>query len=200
MTEPTIAIPAGYRTTHLRGLWAHADCRECGGTGEFLVSDRDDPIEPWDPDEPATWYPQPCDCLWSPPPEILRALDAAQTRLWRHRTRMREVLDAIGPRQAGGAYWDAYWHRRYVVESVAIRFRDGDLTEPGWSITILWDNGQRCTHRTPWDPRHDSTSSPALSPGPAPAPPELRYPGTVCRWRRSRFRLVRAVHRPFCRC
>ncbi len=99
--------------------------------------------------------------LWSPTPEDLRALDAAQTRLWRHRTRMREVLDVIGPRQGGGTYWDGYWLRRYLLESVAIRFCDGDLTEPGWSITILWDNGQRCTHRTPWDPRYEGTSSPA---------------------------------------
>jgi hypothetical protein len=197
MTEPTIHVPRGYRKTHLRGLWALAGCCECGGNGEYLVSDDTD--EPWDPEEPEPWYPQPCDCLWSPPPEVLRALDAAQARLRRHRERMRDVLAAIGPRQVGGTYWDGYWHRRYLVETIAIRFRDGDLTNPDWSITIRWDSGQRCTHHTPWDPRCDSTSSPARSPGPAPAPPELRYRTTVsCRWCRSPFMLVRAVHRPFC--
>ncbi|WP_410626232.1 hypothetical protein [Amycolatopsis sp. cmx-8-4] len=197
MTEPTFTIPAGYRKTHLRGLWALADCRACGGNGEYLVSDDTD--EPWDPEEPEPRYPQPCDCLWSPPPEILRALDAAQARLRRHRERMLEVLDAIGPRQAGGTYWDGYWHRRYLVETLAIRFRDGDLTDPAWSITIRWDNGTRCTHHTPWDSRCDSTTAPAFPPGPAPAPPELRYPmRATCRWCRSPFTIVRAIHRPFC--
>jgi hypothetical protein len=198
VTEPTITIPEGYRTTRLRGLWALAGCRVCGGNGEYLVNDRDDTDAPWDPEEPEPRYPQPCDCLWAPPPEDLRALDAA-ARLRRHRERMREVVAEIGPRQVGGIFWDGYWHRRYLVESIEIRFRDGDLTAPAWAITVRWDSGERCTHRTPWDPRCDSTSSPARPPGPAPAPPELRYPGaTICRWCRSPFTLVRAVHRPFC--
>ncbi|MET8997191.1 hypothetical protein [Amycolatopsis sp. NPDC004169] len=199
MTEPTIHVPEGYRQTHLRGLWALASCRDCGGTGEFLVSDRDDPIEPSDGDEPEPWYPQRCDCLWAPPPHELRAFDAAQTRLWRHRERMREVFDAIGPRHVGGTYWDGYWHGRYLVETVTIRFRDGDLTEPDWSTTIRWDNAQRNTHRTPWNPRYDSTTPPTRSPGAAPVPPELRYLAAAsCRRCRSRFALVRAIHHTFC--
>lgn len=199
MTESPFEVPEGYCTTHLRGLWALADCRECGGTGKYLVSDDID--EAWDCDEPEPWFPQPCDCLWSPPPEVLRALDASHARLRRHRERMREVFDAIGPRQVGGTYWCRYWHRWYIVESIEIRFRDGDLTDPTWSITARWASGDRSTPHTPWHPRYDRTSSPALSPGPAPAPPELRYPATtICRRCRSRFRLVRAVHRPFCSC
>ncbi|MBE8524220.1 hypothetical protein ILP97_43235 [Amycolatopsis sp. H6(2020)] len=199
MTEPTITIPAGYRKTHLRGLWALAGCRDCRGNGEYLVSDRDDTDQMRDCDEPEPWYPQPCDCLWSPPPEDLRALDAAHERLQRHRDRMREVFDAIGPRQVGGTYWCGYWHRWYVVESIEIRFRDGDLTAPTWSITARWASGERGTHHTPWDPRCDSTTSPARLPGPAPVPPELRYPTTAsCRWCRSQSTFVRAIHRPFC--
>jgi hypothetical protein len=200
VTEPTITIPEGYRKTHLRGLWVLAGCPECGGSGEYLVNDRDDTGAAWDPEEgPEPWYPQPCDCLWSPPPAQLRALDAAQARLLRHRQRMREVLDAIGPRRVGGTYWDGYWHRWYVVESVEIRFRGGDLTAPDWSVTVRWDSGERCTHRTPWDPRCDGTPCTVHPPGPAPAPPELRYPARAfCRWCRSPFALVRAVHRPFC--
>ncbi|MBE1493195.1 hypothetical protein H4696_000295 [Amycolatopsis lexingtonensis] len=197
MTEPTIHVPEGYRTTHLRRLWALAGCRECGGNGEYPVSDDTD--QPWDSNDSAVWYPQPCDCLWSPPPEDLRTLDAAHARLQRHRERMREVFDAIGPRRVGDTYWCGYWHRWYLVESIEIRFRDGDLTAPTWSITARWASGERGTHHTPWDPRCDSTSIPARLPGPAPAPPELRYPTTVfCRWCRSRFALVRAVHRAFC--
>jgi hypothetical protein len=199
MTELTITIPEGYRKIHLRGLWALAGCRVCRGNGEYLVSDRDESDEGWACDEPEPWYPQPCDCLWSPPPEDLRALDAAHAHLLRHRERTREVFDAIGPRQVGGTYWCGYWHRWYTVESIEIRFRDGDLTAPTWSITARWASGERGTHHTPWDPRCDSTSPAARSPGPAPAPPELRYAtAPFCRWCRSPFRLVRAVHRPFC--
>ncbi|WP_372667947.1 hypothetical protein [Amycolatopsis kentuckyensis] len=198
MTEPTIQVPDGYCPTRLRGLWALVGCLVCGGNGEFLVSDRDDTIEPWDCDEPEPTYPQPCDCLWSPPPEDVRALDEAQTRLRRHRERMREVFDAIGPRQVGGTYWCDYWYRWYLVESIEIRFRDGDLTDPSWSITARWASSDRGTRHTPWDPRCHSTSVPVCQPGPAPAPPELRYPAAVsCRWCRSRFALVRAVHHAF---
>jgi hypothetical protein len=137
--------------------------------------------------------------LWSPPPEVLRALDVADARLRRHRERMREVFDAIGPRQVGGTYWDGYWHRQYLVETVSIRFRDGDLTEPYWSITVRWDNAQRNIHHTPWNPSYDSTSLPAVSPGTAPVPPELRYRRAVsCRRCRSQSTLLRAVHRAFC--
>ena len=197
MTEPTIDVPAGYRTTHLRGLWALAGCRECGGNGEHVVSDDTDQMS--DGDEPEPWYPQPCDCLWSPPPEVLRALDAAHERLRRHRKRMREVFDAIGPRHVGGTYWDRYRHRWYLIESIEIRFRDGDLTAPTWSITSRWASSERSTHHTPWDPRYDSTTAPAFPPGPAPVPPELRYPTRVpCPWCRSPVTLIRAVHRPFC--
>ncbi|WP_370964922.1 hypothetical protein [Amycolatopsis sp. cg9] len=104
----------------------------------------------------------------------MRTLDAAHARLRLHRERMREVSDAIGPRQVGGTYWCGYSHRWYVVESIEIRFRNGKLTAPTWSITARWASGER---GTPWDPRYDSsTSSPSHSPGPAPAPPELRSP------------------------
>ncbi len=184
----------------MRWLWALKDCPECGGNGEYLVNDRDDTDAPWDPEEPEPWYPQPCDCLWSPPPEDLRVLEAAQARLRRHQQRMHEVFDAIGPRHVGGTYWDGYWHRGYLVETLTVRFREGDLTKPDWSITIRWDSGVRCTHRTPWNPRCDSTTPPARLPGPAPIPPELRYPTpTTCRWCRSPSTLIRAVHRTFCK-
>jgi hypothetical protein len=196
MTEPTIHVPEGYCPTRLRGLWALIGCLVCGGNGEYLVSDDTDQVR--DCDEPGLRYPQPCDCLWSPPAEELRALDAAHARLRRHRERMREVFEAIGPRQVGGTYWCGYWHRWYLVESIEIRFRDGDLTAPTWSITARWASGERGTHHTPWDPRCDSTSVPARWPGPAPVPPELRYPATVsCRWCHSPSALVRAIHRAF---
>ncbi|MGW5747724.1 hypothetical protein [Amycolatopsis sp. NPDC003861] len=197
MTQPPFQVPEGYRQIHMGGPWALTSCRDCGGNGEYSVSDDTD--EAWGPDETQPWSPQPCDCLWSPPPEVLRALDPAHVRLWRHREQMREVFDAIGSRQVGGTYWCRYSRRWYIVESIEIRFRDGDLTHPTWSITARWASDDRGTHHTPWNRRHDSTTPPAPSPGPAPAPPELRYRTAVsCQWCRSPFRLVRAVHRPFC--
>lgn len=49
--------PEGYRKTRMRLLWARIGCHDCGGAGEFLVTDDEDP---------ELRYPQPCDCLWTP--------------------------------------------------------------------------------------------------------------------------------------
>ncbi len=193
MTDPAISILEGYRKTRMRRLWALDGCPECRGSGEYLVNDRDDSLAQRVPGDDDVWYPQPCDCLWSPPPEVLRALDAADVRVRRHRERMRDVFDAIGPREVGGTYWDGYWFHWYLVERIDIRFRFGDLAEPSWSIIVRWDSGERAAHRTPWDHGRDGSPSVPRPPGPAPPPPELRY-DHFCRWCRSRFALVRAVH------
>ncbi|MEG9518080.1 hypothetical protein LZ318_30910 [Saccharopolyspora indica] len=49
-----ITPPPGYHQTRLRGLWARQGCGGCGGAGEFIVTDDEDPD---------LRYPQPCECL-----------------------------------------------------------------------------------------------------------------------------------------
>ncbi|HET6285738.1 MAG TPA: hypothetical protein VFG15_03170 [Amycolatopsis sp.] len=194
MTNLAITPPAGYSETRMRGLWALAGCGCCGGGGEYLVNDSEDAGEPWDPEEGPLLYPQPCDCLWSPPREVLRAHEAAQTRVRLHRERMQDVRAAIGPRHVGGCYESGYWRRWYLVERIEIRFRDGDLTEPSWSMTVRWEDGHRTTHCTRWDPNFDGKPEAPRQAGPAPVPPELQYLENRCRWCHSRPALVRATH------
>jgi hypothetical protein len=176
----TITPPEGYRKTRMPWLWALADCRTCGGSGEYLVNDHENRGEPWDPEDGPLLYPQPCDCLWAPEPEV--------TRAWA------EIDAAIGPRCVGGRYWDGYWHRWYYVEAIYTAGRPTD--HPAWWIRVLWDDGTRSKHSTPWNPQAgDGQPPPPLPPGPAPEPPELRYLHGDCQRCTSRFALVRAAHR-----
>ena len=72
----TITPPEGYRKTRMRWLWGLAGCDVCGGSGEYLVNDHAERNgQPWDPEDGPLLYPQPCDCLWAPEPEITRAVD-----------------------------------------------------------------------------------------------------------------------------
>ncbi|MEY8042615.1 hypothetical protein AB8O55_24685 [Saccharopolyspora cebuensis] len=135
-----------------------------------------------DDEDPTLRFPQPCDCLWTPEDELVEAPhehDPREAEVDRQRRRVELAWDRIaaeiGPRQVGGRYWNGYWRRGYLVESIAITFTDGDLACPRWSITVLWDSGDRTTHCTRWNPDlGDSTSPPPRRPGPAPQPPELR--------------------------
>ncbi|WP_034271078.1 hypothetical protein [Haloechinothrix halophila] len=102
----TITPPEGYRKTRMRWLWALASCDVCGGSGEYLVNDHEERGEPWDPEDGPLLYPQPCDCLWAPEPEVTRAIDE-QNRREREREQQRqrdarawaEIDAAIAPRR-----------------------------------------------------------------------------------------------------
>ena len=194
--------PPDYRETRMRGLWARIGCTDCGGTGEFIVTDDDDPD---------LRYPQPCDCLWCPEAELERDLEeqddpdrqAELERELHHRhiaLAMNEIDEEIGPRRTGRRYWSGYWSRGYTVESISITCDDGDLTRPSWSMRVRWDDGHRTTHCTPWAPELDDGQPPVPPPpGPAPRPPELYVPRRCaeapCSRCTSRFALIRAAHR-----
>lgn len=136
-----------------------------------------------------------------PEPEITRAIDEQNRREHEHKQQRQqdarawaEIDAAIGPRRVGGRYWDGYWHRWYLVEAIYTTGRPTD--HPAWWIGVLWDDGTRSTHSTPWNPQGGDGQPPLpLPPGPAPEPPELRYRHNECRRCTSRFALVRAAHR-----
>ncbi|PWV71329.1 hypothetical protein SAMN05421630_11567 [Prauserella marina] len=194
----TITPPEGYRKTRMPWLWALASCDVCGGSGEYLVDDHDDRDEPWDPEDGPLLYPQPCDCLWAPEPEVTRTIEE-QNRREREREQQRqrdarawaEIDAAIGPRRAGGTYWDGARQGWYFVEAIYTAGRPTD--RPAWWIGVRWADGTRSTHSTPWNPQAGDGQPPP--PGPAPEPPELRHRRTHCRRCTSRFALVRAAHR-----
>ncbi|GAB3673669.1 hypothetical protein [Saccharopolyspora sp. NPDC049426] len=188
-----IPPPPHYRETRIRGLWALSGCADCGGTGEFLVTDDEDPD---------LRYPQPCDCLWCPEAELHGRLEeeddpARQAELRAELDRRdaeqarQHIAEEIGPRHVGGRYRSGYSRRAYTVEDISISAPD-DVVGPRWSITVRWDNGHVATHYTAWNPDRDEVLSPPPQPS-APVPPRPR--GEDCPRCRSRFAVIRAAHR-----
>lgn len=53
------------------------------------------------------------------------------------------------PRIVGGLYHNGYWNMQYRVEAM-----DGT-----GEFTVLWADGRRTTHFTPWDARRDRVIS-----------------------------------------
>lgn len=188
-----ITPPPNYHETRIRGLWALSRCADCGGAGEVLVTDDEDPY---------LRYPQPCDCLWCPEAELERQAEeedepARQAELREELARRdveqarQHIVEEIGPRQVGGRYWSGYSRMAYTVDDISIADPD-DYSGPRWSITVRWDDGRVATHYTPWNPDWDAVV-PVPPEFPAPASPVAHDEG--CPRCHSRFALIRAAHR-----
>lgn len=209
-----IALPQGHRWTSIPWTWAKIDC-QCGGRGEILVNSLDDGDEPWDEENSGIWYPQPCDCLGGPPDDLTRDLDRVLRRLRqlgrdvrdrqeRVAAQWRRVFAEIGPRDAGGTYFDGFWHNWLTVESISITAVDGDPEHLTWSMRVRSPSGTTWTTRTPWNPSlgdrpvrvpglrqdldlSDPTQVPAATSSP---PPRRRASGSFLRGARRLARLL----------
>ncbi|RAS59503.1 hypothetical protein C8D87_114115 [Lentzea atacamensis] len=178
-TDLTITPPDGYcKVEHARWTWADPGCGHCRGTGLLWTPVWDRRINPYTPLHEED---NDCGCVWSPAPEVLEEL-CARYQSWGNAERARDAWEgiarAVGPREPGLRYRCGYWGTGYTVVSIDYDFHDDDPASPSWQMTVLWDDGRRTTHCTPWDSSRDSIQDscdrpPAQHPGPAPVPPEL---------------------------